>query len=311
MKYILSLIIALSIISGNLFASVTEPNTDWSYLSSDQQTFYIFIDYIPILDEDCSLIEGYGDGSGSSSSSGTEDCIQDPSACDVVGAFVTHEISEDECLNTAEGIYNNGQCEVCVGWIYYNSYSTTSSGTIATTLPVMGQTSSNDPIYDYYLGNNEIPHLKFHDSSEGIIYSLTSETDLGGFFNNNIFVYYPDCSAIGDNCEEMIFTTAANCSDLSNDDNSEIPNSFEITSIYPNPFNPSTKVSYTLNTIDHINITVFDTLGSEIETLFNGYQGIGAHEISWIPSSQVPSGSYFIKINTSNNSLINKVTFIK
>ena len=338
MRYILSLIIIPLITLGNLFSSVTESNTGWSYLSSDQQTFYIFIDYISMANQNGDLIEGYGDGSGSSSSSGNEDCMQDPTFCDVVGAFMTRDIDIAECLEIAEGVWNggycegfeltflnqescegaghtwyinqNGQCDVCVGWIYYNSYSPTTSGAIATTLPIMGQTSSNDPIYDYYCGNNEIPHLKFYDSSEDVTYSLTSETDLGAFFNNNIFVYYPDCSDIEGGCEEMIFATTIS-QDLSNDNNSNIPNSFEITSIYPNPFNPSTKISYTLNVIDNVNITVFDTLGNEIDTLFDGYQGIGNHEISWIPNSQIPSGSYFIKINTSNNHLVNKVTYIK
>ncbi|MBI65912.1 MAG: hypothetical protein CMG64_06440 [Candidatus Marinimicrobia bacterium] len=310
MRYILSTIIGISIILGNLFSSVTESNTGWSYLQSDQQTFYIFIDYISIIDQSGNTIDGYGDGSGTTNSSGDEDCMQDPSSCDVLGAFITHQIPESECLNVAEGTYQDGQCEVCVGWIYYNSYSPTTSGAIATTLPIMGQTSSQDPIYDYYCGNNESPHLKFHDSSDGITYSLTSETDLGVFFNNNIFVYYPDCSDVGAGCEEIMFT-AETSQNLDNDDNSHIPDSFEIISIYPNPFNPSTNISYTLNIIDNISITVFDTLGNEIETLFDGYQGIGVHKISWNPGAQIPSGNYFIKINTSNNHLINKVTYIK
>ena len=296
----------------NLFSAITDPNTGWSYLASDQQTFYIFVDSISMTDESGNLIEGYGDGSGSSSSSGNEDCMQDPSVCDVVGAFMTHEISESECLDDAEGYYieETGECDVCVGWIYYNSYSETSSGVIATTIPVMGKTSSQDPIYDYYCENNDIPHLKFYDSSESITYSLTSESDLGSFFNNNIFVYYPDCSGFGEGCVEMVFI-AESSQDLDNDDGSSIPDTFEIISIYPNPFNPSTTISYSLNTMENINITVFDTLGNEIEILFDGYQVIGTHEISWIPNSDVSSGAYFIKIITSNNHLINKVTFIK
>ncbi len=293
---------------GNLF-SVTELNTGWSYLQSDQQTFYIFIDYVSMTDGSGNIIDGYGDGSGTANSSGDEDCMLNPSTCDVIGAFTTHQISESECVNIAEGVFENGQCEVCVGWIYYNSYSPTNSGAIATTLPIMGQTSSQDPIYDYYCGNGEAPNLKFYDSSEGVTYSLVSETGLGEFFNNNIFVYYPDCSDIGGDCEEVMFI-AESSQNLSNDEN-PIPDSFEIVSVYPNPFNPSTSISYTLNVIDNISITVFDTLGNEIETLFNGHKGIGTHDISWSPGSHISSGSYFIKINTSNNHLINKVTYIK
>ena len=150
MKGVLSIIISSFIILGNLFSSVTDSNTGWSYLQSDQQTFYIFIDYVSMTDESGNIIEGYGDGSGTTNSSGDEDCMQNPGSCDVLGAFISHQITEDECLNTAEGIYENGVCEVCVGWIYYNSYSPTNSGAIATTLPIMGQTSSQDPIYDFY-----------------------------------------------------------------------------------------------------------------------------------------------------------------
>jgi len=310
MGSVLSIIISSFIILGSLFPSVTDSNTGWSYLQSDQQTFYIFIDYISMTDQSGNMIDGYGDGSGTTNSSGNEDCMQDPSACDVLGAFISHDITEDACLNTAEGIYENGVCEVCVGWIYYNSYSTTSTGTIATTLPIMGQTSSQDPIYDFYCSNNESPHLKFHDSSEDATYSLTTESDLGAFFNNNIFVYYPDCSEIQEDCEEMMFL-AQGSQDLDNNENLGVPESFEVISIYPNPFNPSTKLSYTLNSIDNISITVFDTLGNEMETLFDGYQGIGYHDISWVPAYHVPSGSYLIKISTSNNSIINKVTYIK
>ncbi len=133
MKHILSLIIGLSIILGNLFAWI-EPNTGWSYVQSTTQTFYIFIGTptsFEISDEDCNLIEGYGDGSNPQTPNG--DCMQDPSVCDVIGAFITQsevdgdEITEDECLN-AGGTYENGECEVCIGWLYYNSYNETQGG---------------------------------------------------------------------------------------------------------------------------------------------------------------------------------------
>jgi len=290
----------------SLFAAVIESNTGWSYLSSDQQTFYIFIGDIDIMDSEGAQIEGYGDGSGSSSSTGNEDCMQDPSMCDVVAAFMSHDISEDECLNTAEGNYVDGHCEVCVGWIYYNSYSGNQQGTVATTLPVMGVTSSQDPIYDYYCDNSNIPTLKFYDASEGTTYNLTTESTLGEFFNNNIFVY---CSTSDDSsCEEIHFL-GVSTSSLGNDSN--LPESFEVIDIFPNPFNPSTQIEYTLNSIEYINITVYDMIGREIVTLFDGYQPIGFHQLNWTPDYSVASGNYIIRIETPNNSFTNKVTYLK
>ena len=295
------------LMSSAVFSAVVESNTGWSYLSSDQQTFYIFIGDVSITDADGNAIVGYGDGSGSSSSTGTEDCMQDPGMCDVVGAFMYHDIGEDECLNTAEGTYVDGQCQVCVGWIYYNSYSGNQQGTVATTLPIMGITSSQDPIYDYYCNNSDVPVLKFYDASESTTYDLNSDTSLGEFFNNNIFVY---CSTGDDSsCEEIHFL-ATSTSSLSND-SSNLPDSFEVIDIYPNPFNPSTQIEYTLNSIEYINVTVYDMIGREIIILFDGYQSIGSHQLSWNPDYSVSSGNYIVRIETPNDSYTNKVTYLK
>ena len=52
MNFLLFRIILVSFMVANLFSAVVNPNTGWSYLSSDQQTFYIFIGSIDITDAD-------------------------------------------------------------------------------------------------------------------------------------------------------------------------------------------------------------------------------------------------------------------
>ena len=310
MKNILIVILSLFTVT-TLFSAVTDPNTGWTYIQSSNQTFYFFIDYINIIAEDGSEIEGYGDGTNPSTSS-TSDCVLEPSSCDVLGAFLSHDDVDMATCTDIGGYFENGVCDVCVGWIYYNSYTENpSNGSVTTTLLVNGYDTSSNGDYDYYCQNADIPHLKFYDASEEFIYSLTSNIELGEFFNNNLVVYYPDCSETSDpDCLELILNVDSSQS-LDNSESLGIPNSFDIIGIYPNPFNPSTTVSYTLNVMENINITVFDTLGNQIQTLFDGYQEVGAHEVSWVPSSSVASGTYFIKINTSNDYIINKVTFLK
>jgi hypothetical protein len=100
------------------------------------------------------------------------------------------------------------------------------------------------------------------------------------------------------------------CDELSND-NLSLPDAFDIIAIYPNPFNPSTQISYTLNSIQHVNIRVLDSNGQEIEVLANNLEGIGEHQLQWVPKSNLASGSYFIMIGTINNSIAKKVTYIK
>jgi len=132
---------------------------------------------------------------------------------------------------------------------------------------------------------------------------------LGSFFNNNIFLYWPDCAGMED-CLEIHFL-AVEDNPLSNEDEDEFPDSFEIVNIYPNPFNPSTQIQYTLGSIEYINIDVYDTIGRHIVTLFDGFQDIGTHELIWTPESSISSGSYIIKVETLNDLLTSKVTFLK
>ena len=216
-----------------LFPAVTDSNTGWSYIQSSNQTFYFFIDYMNIVDQDSNMIEGYGDGTNPSTSDSSE-CVLDPTSCDVVGAFLSHNIDIAECTDIG-GVYENGVCDVCVGWIYYNSLTENpSNGSITTTLLINGYDTSNNGDYDYYCQNGNIPHLKFYDASEELVYSLSSNMSLGPFFNNNLFVYYPDCTEIGGTCEELVLNIDSSQS-LDNSGDTEIPNSFEIMSIYPNP----------------------------------------------------------------------------
>ena len=294
----------------SLFSSVDEPNTGWSYVQSSTQVFYIFIDGMNIVDEEGVVIEGYGDGTNSSISQNS-DCVLDPSSCDVVGAFLSHELDLDTC-NAINGIYSDGTCDVCVGWVYYNSYTPNpSNGSISTTLLVNGYDTSSTGIYDYYCENGDTPNLKFYDASDSKIYSLSPNQSFGPFFNLELYVYYPDCSdTSSSDCEEL-WLTAESVEDLNNSPGNLIPDSFEILSIYPNPFNPSTKISYTLNKINYIAIEVYDTIGNQLEVLYDGIQEPGQYEISWIPTADISSGTYFVMINTPDNKLINKVTYIK
>jgi len=310
MKFLLFKLIIFSLFICNLFSAFTEENTGWTYIQSTNQSFYIFVYPMNVIDAEGNTVEGYGDGSNGQSQT-TSDCGINPSSCDVLGAFMSHDLDADSTLfnestcSDIGGYYVNGQCDVCVGWSYYNSYQ----GDLTTTVAIMGFDSSNSGDYDYYCQNGEIPHLKYYDASDGIIYSLTSDIELGSFFNNNIFLYWPDCTGM-ENCLEVHFL-AAEDDPLSNEDEDEFPDSFEIVNIYPNPFNPSTQIQYTLGSIEYIKINVYDSVGRHIVTLFDGFQNIGAHELIWTPGSNISSGSYIIKVETLNNLLTSKVTYLK
>lgn len=85
---------------------------------------------------------------------------------------------------------------------------------------------------------------------------------------------------------------------------------------YPNPFNPSTKIRYSVPVESRINIIIYNILGEKIDELTNEIQQQGSFEINWSGNNH-PSGIYLLSIveistngNSSNSKTI-KMNLIK
>lgn len=76
------------------------------------------------------------------------------------------------------------------------------------------------------------------------------------------------------------------------------PNSFYLEQNYPNPFNPSTTIRFNLPQATYVTLKVYDSLGSEIQTLIdNEYKPAGIYQIDFDAQS-LSSGMYFYKLIT-------------
>ena len=68
---------------------------------------------------------------------------------------------------------------------------------------------------------------------------------------------------------------------------------------YPNPFNPSTNLRFTLREQSHVSIMIYNVRGELVAKLFNDIASAGPHVVSWSGENQqgrpVPSGVYFAK----------------
>jgi subtilisin family serine protease/tetratricopeptide (TPR) repeat protein len=94
--------------------------------------------------------------------------------------------------------------------------------------------------------------------------------------------------------------------------NTDVNNSLEIsTGNYPNPFNPSTIISYQLPKDGFVILKVYDELGREVKTLVSEYKIQGKYEITF-NASGLASGVYFYQLRVSdpsgkaNNSVVTK-----
>jgi hypothetical protein len=80
-----------------------------------------------------------------------------------------------------------------------------------------------------------------------------------------------------------------------------IPKTFSIVN-YPNPFNPSTKIRYSIPTASMVNLVVYNVIGEKIDELRNEIQQPGTYELNWSANNH-PSGIYFVSIITSPKDL--------
>lgn len=81
-------------------------------------------------------------------------------------------------------------------------------------------------------------------------------------------------------------------------------------SAYPNPFNPTTLISYSLLSSGKVTVKVYDIVGREIETLVSNVQESGTYQVSW-NANRYSSGNYFVVMTTSDKTVVKKVLLIK
>jgi len=97
---------------------------------------------------------------------------------------------------------------------------------------------------------------------------------------------------------------------LSNENSSGVINQFNITRLYPNPFNPVLNIDFDINQAGWVKVNITDITGSMVKTVYEGYEGIGKHHINW-DSDKLPSGTYFVTLEFENSSLTKKVVLLK
>jgi hypothetical protein len=78
-----------------------------------------------------------------------------------------------------------------------------------------------------------------------------------------------------------------------------IPETFSLEQNYPNPFNPATNIEFSIPGSGHVNLTIYDVMGREVETLVNYELKAGTYKADW-SASKYPSGVYFYKLSSGD-----------
>jgi len=147
------------------------------------------------------------------------------------------------------------------------------------------------------------------DTPNGIIYNFTSG-------NNSICDQIPICleTSVGFNWGLNLEILGLeyqpqNCEDLKV--NHEIlPKIYNLSSPYPNPFNPTTTISFSIPQSGVVSLNVYDITGKLLTTLINEQLNIGYHSIDWDGTNQ-SSGMYLVRMESGDYVETQKLLLVK
>ncbi len=90
----------------------------------------------------------------------------------------------------------------------------------------------------------------------------------------------------------------------------EIPKKFELYQNFPNPFNPATKIRYSIAKEGLVTLKIFNIIGEEVAVLVNKEKSSGMYEIDFNAAS-IPSGVYFYQLKAADFIQTKKMILIK
>ena len=94
-----------------------------------------------------------------------------------------------------------------------------------------------------------------------------------------------------------------------------VPNDFALLQNFPNPFNPTTSITYYLQTSSPTSVTIYDLMGNKVKDLFSGLENPGYKSINWDATDNdgdlVSSGIYFYKLQVGESFDIKRMMYLK
>lgn len=114
---------------------------------------------------------------------------------------------------------------------------------------------------------------------------------------------------------EIVFPEGGPDAPVDADDYTQTPAIKLLDQNFPNPFNPSTTISYTMNNTGDAKLAIYNVKGQLVNTLVNGTKEAGKHSVVWngtdSKGKDVPSGIYFYRLTTGKHVETKKMMLMK
>jgi hypothetical protein len=89
-----------------------------------------------------------------------------------------------------------------------------------------------------------------------------------------------------------------------------LPESYSLAAAYPNPFNPSTTINFSIPSDAQVSIAVYNLQGREVVSLASGRYNAGYHQVIWNADTH-SSGVYFVKMVAGSYVNTQKLMLVK
>jgi len=135
---------------------------------------------------------------------------------------------------------------------------------------------------------------------------------LGDARSATAHILFPDSTQIDLEIDEVnrFFRVSTEAVSTDNETETEIPREIKLNPSYPNPFNPTTTISFTLPTPAEVTLEIYSILGQKVTTLIDRRMAAGEHSVNF-NAQKLPSGVYLSVLKAGDVQKVQKMTLIK
>ena len=178
------------------------------------------------------------------------------------------------------------------------------------------EVSESDMLYAYINGElrGQVSPILFPLTNEYVLPIMIYSNELSDskinfeYYNARLDEYHTIQETVGFE-SDMIIGDGLNPHELF-EDNSDMPASYSLGKAYPNPFNPTTTIDYSIGQNGQVSMVVYDLSGRVVDTLVDGYKNEGNYKVTWAANAH-SSGVYFVRLSVNGYTESHKLMLIK
>ena len=209
------------------------------------------------------------------------------------------------------GIDENGFSMIHAGWIGISSFCIFTQDGTGIDYMAYADDSSAENLYEKFGGifcdggtnfdgiytDNRVNENELWDSEQPV----AKAAKIGDSRDQHASTWFVASDSVGGIITNEVVTPAVEEATLA---------AFAVDQNSPNPFNPTTSISFTIPSADHVAVDIYNVAGQKIDTLVNDFMDAGNHSITW-DASELSNGVYFYTVKSGNFSKTMKMTLLK